>query len=397
MRLATNLTAALRSVRESPRRSVLSAMGVAVATFAIVTLTAISLGVRDDFAGQIDELGVGVLVVIPGRLENGMNFNLGGASYLEPKDADALGKLPGVLRTARFSFVGGAATYKGKQAPSFLVASSPEWFEMHKTEIAEGRTLKASDTRPVALIGAVAKEAMFGAEPALGKSIDVNGVKYEIVGISRDKKSENSILSVGGFQNVIYIPYDVLRAKEPQSQTDRIMVQMKSGADPKALIASMENTLAKRLDRSQFSVLTQEDLLKLVYRFMGILTWLVSGLTGIALFIGGMGIMTVMLLSVGERVGEIGIRKAVGARRGDVFLQFLFESVLLSGLGAAAGLAVGALFCAVLDRLTPIHPLVTGDLTAGTLAVGLVIGALFGLLPARRAARLTPVEAMRSI
>ncbi len=397
MRLATNLIAAVRSVRESPRRSILSAMGVAVATFAIVTLTAISLGVRADFAGQIDELGVGVLVVIPGRLENGMNFNLGGASYLKPEDAAALANLPGVLRTAKFSFVGGAATHGGKQAPSFLVAASPEWFAMHKTEIAEGRTLRADDTRPVALIGSVAKEAMFGTRPALGKSIDVNGRLYEIVGVSRDQKSENSILSVGGFQNVIYIPYNVLRREEPDSQTDRIMVQMESGADPKALIRSMETTLAKRLDRSQFSVLTQEDLLKLVYKFMGVLTWLVSGLTGIALFIGGMGIMTVMLLSVGERIGEIGIRKAVGARRADVFLQFLCESILLSSLGAAAGLLFGAVFCALLDRFTPIHPAISFDLVVGTLGVGLVVGALFGILPARRAARLTPVEAMRAI
>ena len=397
MRLAVNVAAALRSVKESPRRSVLSAMGVAVATFAIVTLTAISLGVRADFAGQIDDLGVGVLVVIPGRLENGMNFNLGGASYLKPEDAVALGQLPGVTRTAKFSFVGGAATYRGKQAPSFLVAASPEWFAMHRTDLAEGRTFTAEDRRPVALIGSVAKEAMFGKTAALGKSIDINGVPYEIVGVSRDQKSENSILSVGGFQNVVYIPYDVLRAKEPESQTDRIMVQIRSGTNPKTLIGQMEATLARRLDKTQFSVLTQEDLLGLVYKFMGVLTWLVSGLTSIALFIGGMGIMTVMLLSVGERTGEIGIRKAVGARRGDVFLQFLGESIVLSGLGSAAGLVVGAIFCVGLDRFTPIHPTITRDLVLGTLGVGLVVGALFGILPARRAARLTPVEAMRAI
>ena len=397
MRLAVNAVAALRAVRENPRRSVLSALGVAVATFAIVTLTAISLGVRSDFAGQIDDLGVGVLVVIPGRLENGMNFNLGGGSYLKPEDAAELQKLPGVLRTAKFTFVGGAATYKGKQAPGFLVAASPEWFAMHRTDMAAGRTFNESDWERVALIGSVAKEAVFGKEEAVGKTLNVNGKAYTVVGVSQDKKSENSIMSVGGFENVIYLPYDVHRSIEPDAQTDRIMVQMKSGADPKALIGQMESTLGKRLDKTQFSVLTQEDLLKLVYRFMGILTWLVSGLTGIALFIGGMGIMTVMLLSVGERVGEIGIRKAVGARRRDVFLQFLIESIVLSGLGAAAGLLVGSLFCAILDRFTPIHPSVTADLVGGTLGVGFVIGAFFGILPARRAARLTPVEAMRSI
>ncbi len=399
MRLAVNLAAALRAVGENARRSGLSALGVAVATFAIVTLTAISLGVRKDFADQIDELGVGVLVVLPGRVDNGLAFNLGGASYLKPADADALAKVPGVLRTAKLSFVGGAATYAGKSAPSFLVATTPEWFAMRKTDLAEGRALREEDRlKRVALIGSIARDTLFGkGRPAVGKRLNVNGKPYEVVGVTEDKATENSLLSIGGFQNVVYIPYDGLRQAEPATQTDRIMVQIASGTDPKRALKAMEAVLAKRLDRAQFSVLTQEDLQSLVFRFMGILTWLVSGLTSIALFIGGMGIMTVMLLSVGERVGEIGIRKAVGARRADVFLQFLCESVLLSLAGAVIGLAVAALVCASLDRLTPIHPTITAGVIGGTVLVCLLVGMLFGILPARRAARLSPTEAMRAI
>ena len=398
MRLFVNAVLAVRAVIEQARRSSLSALGVAVATFAIVTLTAISLGVRKDFAGQIDDLGVGVLVVIPGRLEDGMNFNLGGASYLQPQDGDALARLPGVIRTAKLTFVGGAATYAGKQAPGFLIATTPEWFGMRAWELSEGRIMTMEDReQPVAVIGGVAKETMFGTKPALGAKIDVNGTKYKVIGVTRDKKQENSMLSVGSFQNVIYLPYDHLRKLEPTSQTDRIMVQIASGTEPKAVVAGMEATLAKRLDRSQFSVLTQEDLLKLVYRFMGILTWLVGGLTSIALFIGGMGIMTVMLMSVGERVGEIGIRKAVGATRRDVFFQFLCESVVLSLLGAMVGLAVGGLSCLALDRFTPIHPTITPGLVGMTVLVCLVVGVLFGIWPARRAGRMSPTDAMRSI
>ncbi|MER3496693.1 MAG: permease, partial [Armatimonadota bacterium] len=150
----------------------------------------------------------------------------------------------------------------------------------------------------------------------------------------------------------------------------------------------MERTLGERLDRSQFSVLTQEDLLKLVFKFMGILTWLVSGLTGIGLVIGGLGIMTTMLLAVGERTGEIGIRMAVGATRKDVFLQFLGESVILSAIGAVSGLCVGGIASLGLNRFSPVHPLITPGLVIGTLGVGLMAGAIFGLLPAQKAARL---------
>lgn len=399
MRAAVNLLAALRSVGENARRSGLSALGVAVATFAIVTLTAISLGVRKDFASQIDELGVGVLVVLPGRVDSGLGFNLGGASYLKPQDAESLAKIPGVVRTAKLSFVGGAATRGGKTASSFLIATTPEWFAMRKTDLAEGRPLTEADRLArVALIGSLARDGLFGPDArAVGKGITINGEEYKVVGVSEDKKSENSLLSVGGFQNIVYIPYDGLRKAEPQTQTDRIMVQIASGTDPKKALKSMEAVLAKRLDKNQFSVLTQEDLQNLVFRFMGILTWLVAGLTSIALFIGGMGIMTVMLLSVGERTGEIGVRKAVGARRNDIFLQFLFESVLLSFAGAAIGLLVSTIVCLALDRLTPIHPTITPAIVGGTVLVCLIVGALFGLLPARRAARLSPVEAMRAV
>ncbi|MER3496692.1 MAG: hypothetical protein C4320_07960, partial [Armatimonadota bacterium] len=112
MRLCPNLTAAFLAVRGNGRRSLLSALGVAVAAFAIVILTAIAIGVRQDFSDQIEDLGVGVLIVLPGRLEDGMNFNLGGGSYLKAEDATRLARLPGVREVATFTFVGGAASYR---------------------------------------------------------------------------------------------------------------------------------------------------------------------------------------------------------------------------------------------------------------------------------------------
>lgn len=398
MRLLPNLAAAFDAVRGNGRRSLLSALGVSVATFAIVVLTAIAVGVRKEFADQVEDLGVGILIVLPGRLEDGMNINLGGGSYLKPEDGARIAKLPGVRAVCEFTFVGGAASYDGKQAPGFLIASTPEWFRMRKWELAEGRLMTEADAeRPVVVVGGTAKQAIFPHQTALGKKLRINGRDYEIIGVTRDKKADSSLTGLGSLQNAIYTPYGYQRKVEPQSQTDRIFVQIVTGADSKPIIAAIERTLGRRLDRSQFSVLTQEDLLKLVFRFMGVLTWLVSGLTSIALVIGGLGIMTVMLLAVGERTGEIGIRMAVGATRGDIFVQFLAESVLLSAIGSVGGLLFGAAVSAGLDRFSPVHPLIAADLVVGTIAVGLCAGALFGLLPARKASRLDPATAIRSV
>lgn len=395
--MPVNVIAALQSLRAQWQRALLSATGIMVGVSAIILLVSIATGVQKDVSEQVSDLGVNVLVVIPGRVGEGMfNPNFGGMSYLREADAATAMKVPGVLDAVPFTFVGGGITANGKTASSFLVATRPGWFTMRPTQFEEGRALQAGD-QGVVVIGSVAKKELFGSTTkAVGKKVKINGFSYSVIGVTQDKKSEQSLFSMGSLQNLVYVPFEFFKTRAPNLQVDRIMVHARSDAEPKALIKALDAELGKRLDHQQYQVLTQEDLLGLVYKLMSILTWLLTGLTSIGLFVGGVGIMTVMLMSVNERSVEIGIRKATGARRTDIFRQFLAEAATLAIMGGVVGLAFSALVCWALTVYTPVKPLITPGIVFMAIGVSLVVGCVFGLIPAMNAARKDPVGALRS-
>lgn len=397
-RLAANVRQAFRSLSESWSRSLLSATGILVGSAAVVLLVSIAQGVRNDVSGQVKEIGVNVLVVIPGRIEEGtFNPNIGGVSYLAESDVARLRQVPGVARAEPFTFVGGGIRRGDKAAAPLLAATTSGWFDMHPTTLSEGRIFQPSDdTKDVVILGSVAKTKMFAKESAVGQTVVVNGKSYTVVGVTDEGKKDKSLMSFGSFQNLVYLPYRRLKSVQPDLPLSRIMVQIRTDAEPKKLVKALDAALGERLDRQQYQVLTQEDLLGLVYRLSGILTWLLTGLTSISLFVGGVGIMAIMLMSVAERTKEIGIRKTVGARRSDIFVQFLVEAKALALLGGFLGLLFGAAVDAALARWTPIKPDITLGVVGLAFGLSLTVGIVFGLIPAVRASRRDPVTAIRA-
>lgn len=396
--MLTNLRSAVCSLREQWQRSVLSAVGVTVASISIVLLISIALGVRAEVTAEVDGLGVNVIVILPGRVEPGIfNPNLAGQSFLKEEDAARLRSLPGVVRAAPLTFAGSGLRFGGNEAVPTTIAVTPDWFQIRPVEMQSGRTFDESESSAdVCVIGSIAKTELFGTEAALGKTVMYDKRPYKVVGVTFDSEGEQSLFSMLSFQNVVYFPYHALKRHSPDMQTDRIMVQSAPDAEPRRLVSELESEMARRLDRQQFSVLTQEDLLSLVYKIMSILTWLLTGLTSIALFVGGVGIMAVMLMSVNERAKEIGVRKTVGARNADVFWQFLAEAVIISGLGGMAGLGISYIVARALAQFTPIDPMITSGVVALSLGVCVALGAVFGVLPAIAASRKDPVEALRA-
>lgn len=399
-RLVANFQCAWQSLIEQAQRSLLSTTGIVVGSMAIVLLISIAIGVQKDVTGQVDDLGVNLLVVIPGRVDSGAMLapNMAGLSYLKEEDCRRVEQVPGVRVATPLTFVGGGISANGKVSPmTFIIAANREWFQIHPVKLAEGRVFTLDDqSKPFVVIGSVAKKNLFGRETALGKQVLINGKKYAVVGVTEENEAKSSMFSQGGMQNVAYIPHTFLKSQIENVQIDRIMVQTKPDVEPKMLLNAVDKKLGERLDRQTYSVLTQEDILKLVFKLMGILSWLLVGLTSIALFIGGVGIMTVMWMSVNERVKEIGIRKTVGARGSDIFLQFLVESATTSLIGGLVGFVLSAVVCWALTVWTPIKPLITGSVALTCFGVCLGVGVVFGVMPALSAAKKDPVTALRN-
>ena len=373
-------------------------IGVAVGSLAILLLVSIGLGVQKDITGQIDDLGADLLIVVPGRVDLGsFNPNLGGKSFLSEDNAKDVATLPGVKQVAQFSFAGGGIQAGELDAYPIIIAATPEWFDMQPSILAEGHYFTQQEaTQKVCVVGSIAAEQIFPNQSAVGKSVTINGETYTVTGVTKDKNAESSPFSALSLVNVVYIPLDYVRSIEENVQVDRILIQIDNSVDPKTLVPQIKTTLGQRLQETQFSVLTQEDLLKLVFQVLGILGTLVVGLTSIALAVAGLGIMTVMLMSVGERTKEIGIRLAVGASRKAIFRHFLAESAIIGLAGVTVGFAFSLVIIKIIAETTSIKPLVTPETVILTFITGVGLGSLFGILPAIKASRLHPVECLRN-
>lgn len=386
------------SLVEQRGRSLLSAVGIMIGSVAVVLLVSIAVGVRKQMLSSVQELGVNTLIVLPGKVTDigGFNPNMMGTSYLREEMATNLRSIPGVVRTSPLIFAGGGIKYGAKEDYPFVIAATSDWFLMKPNVYKYGEPFtNPRESAKVAVIGSVASKTLFGEVNPVGKEVEINGGKYRVVAVTQDPESESSLFSAFGLQNVVYIPFHSFITEVPDKQIQRIMVEADPGVEPKPLVAAIEKQLGSKLKEQQFSVVTNDQLQGLIYKFMSILTWLVTGLTSIALLVGGFGILAVMLMSVGERTKEIGVRKTVGATNRAIFRQFFSEALLLTFLGASAGVLIAAVAVVLIYRFTPVKPLITFQIVLLAFGMCLAVGLGAALAPAMRAARKEPVDALR--
>jgi len=244
------------------------------------------------------------------------------------------------------------------------------------------------------ILSANIKEILFGSEEALGKTVTLGNYQYKVVGLL--KKPEASIMS-SDFENFAMISYDAAKElNDNQEKIFRIIVKAKNDSDINAVKEDIKKTLIeKHKGEENFTVMTQEDLLGLMDQFLDLATTMVTAIAAISLVVGGIGIMNIMLITVTERTREIGLRKAVGASKRAILGQFLVEAIIITLLGGLVGLIVSLSANYLIKQNSSLNPEMSLTTVALALGISTVIGIIFGIWPALRAAAKDPIEALR--
>lgn len=398
MRTLDVIRFAARSLTGARVRTWLMLLAMSIGVGSVVVLTALGEGARRYVAGEFSALGTHLLIMLPGRSET-----TGGAPPLlgeTPRDltlqdALALWRDRHVERIAPITIGSAPVSHGSLEREVNVIGSSAELFPIRQLEVAQGRPLPAMDLEraaPVTVLGAKLKRELFGGKSALGQWVRIGDSRYRVIGVLAEQGE-----SLGqNLADMAVIPVASAQALFDTASLFRILIQARSReAIPRAEKAAREIIRARHEGEDDVTIITQDALLSTFDKILRALTYTVAGIASISLAVAGILIMNVMLVSVSQRTTEIGLMKALGAARHHILRLFLVESILLAGTGAAAGLALAAGGIFAMRRLVPAFPL-AAPVWAPVAAVAVALGAglLFGLLPARRAARLDPVQAL---
>ena len=402
MNLWENVLVALQGLTANKLRSALTMLGITIGVFSVILGTAIGQGARQAILAQVESLGSNGIVIFSdssrgGTVPKGSQKN----ADLTVRDADyILAHSPLVTRVAPQVQRGGQAKFRNKSTDTTIICSTPDFFAIRGFEIESGAFFTERDNRgrrKVCVVGKSTAQTLFGDGAPIGKMLRIQNINFKIVGILKSKGSS----LFGDADDQIVIPLTTgMKQVFGVDSLSTIFAQTAQAGDSEKAVAQIEAALRhthkiKGDEKNDFNVRTQQELMQFGDKASQILTLLLSGIAGVALLVGGIGIMNIMLVSVTERTREIGIRKAMGARNFNILFQFLIEALTLSVLGGLTGIGGGFVVASLLTSLLGVPTVVSPLWVSIAFFTSAGIGVFFGIYPAYKAAQLDPIEALR--
>jgi putative ABC transport system permease protein len=385
---------AMQALAANRLRSALTTLGVVIGVFSVVLLVAIGQGARQEITGAIEGLGSNLLFVLPGDGD----FGAGPArSRFTLEDVERIDRELGGApdRTAGYVIGGETVQSEGLRVSTTVFGITDDYPEVTGREVARGQRFTESDIvagRRVALLGAATADELFPGSDPIGRNLTIGGIRFRVSGV---------LTRVGGTafgpdrDRQVLVPISTGQRLFGTDRLDAIFVRADAAATVDRDREVVERVMLQHHDEDEFTVLSQDEIIGVVGDILQILTLVLAAIAGISLLVGGVGVSNIMLVSVSERTREIGLRKALGARTRDITRQFLLEATTLTVVGGLVGLGLGIALAQLVAAFAPIPAEVTWWSIALALGVSVAVGLVFGVLPARRAGQLDPVEALR--
>ncbi|MDR2844866.1 MAG: ABC transporter permease [Puniceicoccales bacterium] len=393
---------ALREIRRNLTRAFLTVLGVIIGVAAVITMVTLGQGTTEAVKGQISSLGSNLLMLRPGM---GFGPRSAGVPNFIEEDADAiLEQVPGIAAVAPVGRNSLSTIYRQNARTTSVIGTTTDYFSINQWRLAEGRAFNAADQRTgaaVCVIGNTVLRELFtdGTSP-LGAKIRLGKSTCEVIGILAAKGQ----MGMGDQDDTIIVPLTTLQRRLVGRTSTRnislISISAQDGASADALIDDINTLMRQRRNlqsnqENNFSVFDTRQLAETLSASTQMMTTLLAAVAGVSLLVGGIGIMNIMLVSVTERTREIGIRLAIGARAREVLLQFLVEAITLSCIGGVAGILLAAVLCYVLAQVIAVQFHFNVQINVIAFFFSAAVGIIFGFTPARRAAGLDPIEALR--
>lgn len=399
--MITYIASALQSIWNNKVRSILTVLGVVIGVASVTILVALGQGLKTEVASMIQDFGTDIIIVIGGNIgeSEGGGFPGNPADFvtgdiLELQDYEDIRNLEDIAAVSPVSLVAGNIRYEEERVRPVIMGTYPSILDAFEVfSLTDGRIFNEGEQN-VVVISNDAKETLFPGTSPLDKTVVINDKDFNVIGILSDPTVSDIFNSE--YQNVVFIPFDDATEFNEGETINRIIAKAQETSDVEAVKDQIVERLKENNDGEEdFSVLTQDDLLGLFNDFLTLSTTLVSAIAAISLIVGGIGIMNIMLVTVTERTREIGLRKAVGATKRAILMQFLIEAIMITFLGGLIGLGIAYVVGIIVSQQTPLTPEITPTVVLMAIGISTLIGIIFGLWPAMRAANKDPIEALR--